>query len=136
MYILAFANMKHFYKEEGRIHYANLIVYEIDHSKHTRGELLHQFANAIEGIRTLRNLGMPNDHCNYLEHFFFSTLPCHLRHWLLSRSIEAFKHIRYSLSSMMWSPDYIWKSGPNKGRSTLQIMGERWDKHHQNDNDI
>lgn len=132
MYVLVFANMRHFFLEDGKTHYANIILYEIDHTKHSRQELLHQFANAVEGIRTLQKLGMPYDHCSYLEQIFFKSLPPYIHAWLLSLSRNLFQNIRFSLSSSIWNPDYIWKTGPNKGRTTLQLMKDKWEEHHEN----
>lgn len=125
MYVLGVASLRHFMLEGDHARYANLVVYWIDPSRHTRAEILHQFANAVQGIHTLKKAGLPREHCIFLERLFFTYLPDSLRTWLAAAGYRLLAH----LAGRVWAPDYRWRTGRFAGHTTLEAMHVQWERH-------
>lgn len=125
MYVLMMANLKHLFNDAGdACKYANIIVYEIDHTKFSRHQLLQQFANAIQALSYLHGAGLPKTHCCYLEQVFFTNLPDELRVLLRNMARRVDREIRSRVAAVVWDPDYVWPTGC----TTMEIMNERWKK--------
>lgn len=133
MYILAVARM-HDALHPVRSTYTNIIMVRIDPSAHQKRWLLNQLANSLQAVAQLQEMGFPQEHGVYLERMLYDHLPSDLATWLRDLSKNALERYAAAVAGHVLTPEYLWRTGPNAGKTTLEIMAKSWHAHHQEAN--
>lgn len=79
-----------------------------------------------KALRFMRNCGeISNETIEYIEHKLWEQLDSYSKKRIITMVQTMVKHICMKNAEKQWNPNYVWKTGPNIGKTTAQILIER-----------
>ena len=79
-----------------------------------------------KALRFLRNCGqISNETIEYIEQKLWEHLDSYSKKRIINMVQTMVKHICMTHAEKIWNPNYLWKTGPNTGKTTSQILIER-----------
>lgn len=121
------------YDAEGNFlnrHAHTYVVLVIDKSARTMRDIWKSFQwnlKIIEFLYARRDI--PLEITQKLEKFVWRYAGC-VRYRLVRMTKKITEHITPKLAETMLAPDYVWRTGRNAGRTTMDILKTKWGQHH------
>jgi hypothetical protein len=101
------------------------LVYEPKHKKYRYAWMtFHKNLKSLQRLRTFQEI--PKELVDYLERKLWENMG-HLRPRLERIVDKLILHLSLTVAEKFYHPEYVWKTGKNKGKTTMNVLLERCD---------